>query len=209
MGDDERIEHERKLDCIDDDKIIGSYSVVKLKDGSVIREIMSIAEIEKARNTNRDWALGPWVKWRGEMCRKTVGHRISKSIPRSSDKEGERFHRALERVTSEAVIDGVATEQVTTPRQNGGKLAALENMVGLDLEDDTDGRDEVITEDGEILSPADAIIAEFAKLETLTDITAQEANAAIRAQAAKLSKPDQDKVRAAVEKMKQEKRAAA
>lgn len=136
LGDDERIEHERRLECIDDSKIIGAYAVVKLKDGSIIREFMSIGEIEKARNTNKDWAKGPWATWRGEMTRKTVGHRIAKSIPRSSDRESERFHSALDRVASEAVIDGVATVQ--TPEVVGGKLALLENLVGGSVDVDND-----------------------------------------------------------------------
>lgn len=216
LGDDERIEHERKLDRIDDNKIIGSYAVVKLRDGSIIREFMSIAEIHKARNTNKDWAKGPWSTWPGEMCRKTVGHRIAKSIPRSSDKEGERFHNALERVTSEAIIDGVATtHQPTQYAVEGGKLAMLENLSDIDNDQGTD--------DGEVTDisnfeeeagvsealPGDGIIAEFTGLDTLNDILATERNAAIKAEIAKLPKIEQDRVRVEIEGMKQLKRAAA
>lgn len=139
LGDEERIEHERKIECIDDTKIIGAYAVVTLKGGEKVREFMSIAEIEKARDTNKDWAKGPWRTWRGEMCRKTVGHRIAKSIPRSSDRpESERFHSALDRVTSEAVIDGTATAQpeIAAPT-TGGRLALLESMVGTSFDQES------------------------------------------------------------------------
>ena len=111
LGDDERIEHERVMDCVDDDRIIGAYAVATLKDGEKVREFMTWKEIEKARNVNKDWAKGPWAAWKSEMCRKTIVRRLFKSLPQSVDKEGERIQRALERddETEAPTIDGTAS----------------------------------------------------------------------------------------------------
>jgi recombination protein RecT len=196
LGDDERIEHERKLECINDDKIIGAYAVVKLKDGSIIREFMSIAEIEKARNTNRDWAKGPWVTWRGEMSRKTVGHRIAKSIPRSSDKESDRFHNALDRVVSEAVIDGTVTAQASPMPIGGGKLAMLEGLVGSGFDDDDDYQQTQADADGVIetgstepadpeLSRAQDFVRMIGEAQTAAEVEQVCGNTAIKRQVGK------------------------
>jgi recombination protein RecT len=97
LGDEERIEHERIMGCVDDAKIIGAYAVATLKDGEKIREFMSWPEIEKARNVNKYWAKGPWASWKAEMCRKTVVRRLFKSVPQSTDKNGDRLQNAIER----------------------------------------------------------------------------------------------------------------
>jgi phage RecT family recombinase len=157
LGDEEKIEHERKIECIDDNKIIGAYAVVILKGGEKVREFMSIGQIEKARNTNKDWAKGPWVTWRDEMCRKTVGHRIAKNIPRSTDRpESDRFHSALDRVASEAVIDGVATRE-PEPTPSGGRLALLENMVGGTYDEETGEVTDNVADDTDALHAAELI----------------------------------------------------
>lgn len=111
LGDEERIEHERRLDCVHDDKIIGAYAVATLKDGEKVREFMTWAEIEKVRNVNKFWNKGPWAQWKAEMCRKSVVRRLYKSVPQSTDKEGERLQRAIER--DEDLTDQVSAEILT------------------------------------------------------------------------------------------------
>lgn len=60
---------------------IGAYAIARLKDGSVMAEVMSKAEIEKVRAVSRAKGTGPWVQWWDQMARKTVLRRLSKYLP--------------------------------------------------------------------------------------------------------------------------------
>lgn len=84
LGDEERIEHEPKLDG-DRGKPRAAYAIAKTKDGGIYREVMSIGEIEKVRKVSRAATNGPWVDWWEEMARKTVLRRLSKRLPMSTD----------------------------------------------------------------------------------------------------------------------------
>lgn len=84
LGDDERIEHEPKLDG-DRGKPRAAYAIAKTKDGGIYREVMSLGEIEKVRKVSRASGNGPWVDWWEEMARKTVLRRLSKRLPMSTD----------------------------------------------------------------------------------------------------------------------------
>lgn len=94
------IRHRPMLDLpaeeLTDDKIVAAYSMAKMKDGTVSVEVMRRGEIDKVRESSmtgatrdkkgkaRD-AKGPWVEWFGEMARKTVMRRHSKTLPMSGD----------------------------------------------------------------------------------------------------------------------------
>lgn len=88
LGDEEKIIHEP---CMNGSrgKAIAAYAIVKLKDGSIQREVMTVEEIEAVRKRSRTSDKGPWVTDWAEMARKTVLRRIAKYIPSSADKEGE------------------------------------------------------------------------------------------------------------------------
>lgn len=60
---------------------IGAYAIARLKDGSVMAEVMSKGEIEKVRNVSRSKGNGPWVQWWDQMARKSVFRRLSKYLP--------------------------------------------------------------------------------------------------------------------------------
>jgi recombination protein RecT len=60
---------------------IGAYAIARLKDGSVMAEVMSRAEIEKVRAVSRAKGTGPWVQWWDQMARKSVLRRLSKYLP--------------------------------------------------------------------------------------------------------------------------------
>lgn len=66
-------------------KPAGAYCIVKLKDGDVHVEFMTIDEIEKARRAGKSADKGPWVDWFDEMAKKTVIHRAAKRVPTSSE----------------------------------------------------------------------------------------------------------------------------
>ncbi len=87
LGDEEKIEHETPPLDEDRGEPIGAYAVALLKDGSRIREVMTLAEIEKVRSVSRSGAGGPWKSWWGEMAKKTVIRRLSKRLPMSTDLE--------------------------------------------------------------------------------------------------------------------------
>ncbi len=65
---------------------IGAYAIIRLASGEVIREVMGLKEIEKARAVSRakDSTAGPWVKWWSEMARKTVMRRAAKAAPQAA-----------------------------------------------------------------------------------------------------------------------------
>lgn len=86
LGDGAFIEHEPP--ALDEDRgdAIGAYAIIRLSSGETIREVMGIKEIERARAMSRakDAAAGAWVKWWGEMARKTVLRRAAKAAPQAS-----------------------------------------------------------------------------------------------------------------------------
>lgn len=87
LGDEEQMTHKPPKLGMDRGKPIGAYAVAKLKDGTIQREIMGFAEIEKARAVSRakDAPSGPWVQWWSEQARKTVARRLFKWLPNSAD----------------------------------------------------------------------------------------------------------------------------
>lgn len=87
LGDDARIVH-RPATLGNRGNVIGAYAIIKLANGEVIREVMSVAEIERARAASRAKDSGPWVTWWGEMARKTVLRRAAKAAPFSAELAG-------------------------------------------------------------------------------------------------------------------------
>lgn len=94
------IRHRPMLDLgaedLTDDKIVAAYSIAKMKDGTVSVEVMRRGEIDRVREMSQTGATrdkkgnarvakGPWVDWFGEMARKTVMRRHSKTLPMSGD----------------------------------------------------------------------------------------------------------------------------
>lgn len=198
-------------------KPIGAYAIAKFKDGSDPQiEVMDVAAIERVRKVSKSSGSGPWVQWWEEMARKTVFRRLSKWLP--LDAETDAIMRRDDEVGTPTVesaagpvLDGeVQTSEGQTPdsfeQAASGVVAGDASKPGakgtrLDAESYDWGSAE--------LSPGDALIAEFAELKTLNDIQANEANAAVKSSIAKLPKPEQDRVRAAIEDMKNTMRAAA
>jgi recombination protein RecT len=101
-GTEAMLRHRPMLDLADedltDDKIVAAYSVATMKDGTKSFEVMRRAEINKVRQASQTGAVGkttrdgkaiepkgPWVDWFGEMARKTVMRRHSKTLPMSGD----------------------------------------------------------------------------------------------------------------------------
>lgn len=68
-----------------DDDIVLAYAIFRNGDEIVHQEFMTRDEIEHTRSVSRAKDGGAWRDWYGEMCRKTVIRRGSKSVPLSSE----------------------------------------------------------------------------------------------------------------------------
>lgn len=130
LGDDERIEHAPKFG--ERGEPVAVYAIVKMKDGTIQREVMDKKQVlsigAQGRNGKQyDPAQG---KNFGEWWRKTVIRRISKYLPRSSDKED--FLRAVERIDEDYDFDasngGPTTPAATPPKKRGAAAAALKDV---------------------------------------------------------------------------------
>lgn len=133
LGDDERIEHAPDMTG-NRGEPVAVYAIVKLKDGSVQREVMDRAAIMRiaAQSKNARQYDPQEGKNYGEWWRKTVIRRISKYLPSSSDKD--EFRQALERMDEdfdfEATNGGETVPAVQKPaaKKRGGAAAALKNV---------------------------------------------------------------------------------
>lgn len=102
---------------------VGAYSVVKLKDGCYIVEVMSKAQIMKIAGGTKNAAQydctkgASWAEW----WRKTLIRRISKYMPRSTDRENGDFFEAVER--DDDLYDA-ETGEVETPKPARKKRGA-------------------------------------------------------------------------------------
>lgn len=106
---------------------LGAYAIAKLKDGTIIHEVMDADEISKvmAASRSRDRSgnpTGPWKDWKEEMWRKTVFRRLSKWLPTdaevgithdrtSFDQLAARDDESVDPADSTATIDAVLTDE--------------------------------------------------------------------------------------------------
>ena len=63
-----------------DGALVGVYAVCVFKDGGVLIDTMSKAEIENSRKQSKAANSPAWTKFYGEMAKKTVLHRLCKTI---------------------------------------------------------------------------------------------------------------------------------
>jgi len=132
LGDDERIEHAPNMSG-ERGAPIAVYAIVRLKDGSVQREVMDKAAVMRIAGQSKnpkqyDPAEG---KNYGEWWRKTVIRRISKYLPSSSDRD--EFMQAVERVDDAfdfEASDGGETVPAAegTKKKRGAAAAALRDI---------------------------------------------------------------------------------
>lgn len=90
LGDQPFIRHKPRLDG-QRGEFVCAYAIAKLNDGSLVREVMNMAEIEQVRMCSKSGSddhgkpKGIWKSWYPEMARKTVLRRLCKYLPMSSD----------------------------------------------------------------------------------------------------------------------------
>lgn len=131
LGDDERIEHEPAPIDEDQGDPIAVYAIVKLKDGTVIREVMRAKAVLAigAQGTNGYQYAPASGKNFAEWWRKTAIRRITKYIPRSSDAIG-KFASAAETIDGDYDFDGEVQQPApaTPAKKRGGAAAALKDI---------------------------------------------------------------------------------
>lgn len=85
FGDDEKLTHEPALDN-EPGPLRLAYMVAKLKDGTIVRHVMTRQQIEKRKNASRSKDSGPWKSWEDDMWIKTVLRGGMKFLPASTDR---------------------------------------------------------------------------------------------------------------------------
>lgn len=124
---------------------LGAYAIAKLKDGTIISEVMDAEQIGKvmAVSRSRDRAgnvVGPWKDWQEEMWRKTVFRRLSKWLPTDAEigaGERRKEHPTFDQVASrddEVPDDGDTTRTIDAvltddQRATSSRLDLLEGEV--------------------------------------------------------------------------------
>lgn len=142
LGDDERINHKINFGG-DRGAPIAVYAIAKLDGGEVMREVMTVAQVNGIRDRSDAYRAfkankiksTPWSTDWEEMARKTVFRRLSKYLPSSTDKEG-RLHQAAERIDEEYTFaeETVAAPQIEAPKRVSAaeklKAAKADNTAG-------------------------------------------------------------------------------
>lgn len=125
VGDEERLEHSPIL-FGEKGEPVAAYAIAKLKDGTIVREFMDRAQIEKIRKSspqqrNKENPAGIWQSWTDEMWKKTVIRRLCKRL----DLSAEDLRRMMVEEDAPPPIRDVTPDE---PRQNlAAKLAAQQD----------------------------------------------------------------------------------
>lgn len=135
LGDEERITH--KIDFkAERGEPFAVYAVATLNDGAIMREVMTVAQVNGIRDRSdayRAFKAGkikatPWSTDWSEMARKTVFRRLSKYLPSSTDRD--TLHQAVERIDDDYTHD-IEADDTPAPaptKKRGGAAAALKNV---------------------------------------------------------------------------------
>ena len=108
----------------------GGYCLAKLSGGGYMVDIMTAAEILEVKNTSKA-QNGPWAgAWAGEMAKKTLVKRASKSWPQSGGRE--RLDRAIEIVNEH---EGYADEPTVARLSDFMRPTAEQTAKYLELAD--------------------------------------------------------------------------
>lgn len=100
-----------------DGKIIGAFAVCVYKDGGIIYDTMSLADLENTRKSSKASNSPAWTKFTGEMYKKTVLHRLCKMIELEfdNDKQNKLFGEDMEIETG--VVDNSEISNPFEPQE--------------------------------------------------------------------------------------------
>lgn len=148
------------------------YAMAELKDGGILHEVMSIADVNAIRDRSdafRAFKAGkikstPWASDWSEMARKTVFRRLSKYLPSSNERS--TMHQAAERPDDDAIT--IDVEPVSQPRaqekapagpkKRGGAAAALKQaqQAAQEFQREPGDETEIDPETGEVIELRDS-----------------------------------------------------
>lgn len=106
MGVSAEPEHKMNPFSKDRGEFIGCYCIAKTNEGDYLTEMMSADDIYAVRNKSMAYSKsnsGPWVDFFGEMAKKTVIKRASKTWPKSD--KNERLQEAIKVINEHEGID--------------------------------------------------------------------------------------------------------
>lgn len=128
----------------DDSKIVGAYSVAKLKNGTIDCETMPLSEINKVRGVAKTKKV--WDSWFSEKAKVAVLRRHSKRLPLSA----EDLDMILNR--QETDFDQPVVRDITpTPKEGGFASIALKAREAAQATDQSFNEEDTHTLDGEVL----------------------------------------------------------
>ncbi|MCB4863327.1 recombinase RecT, partial [Sphingobium sp. PNB] len=146
LGDDQRIYHKPTMG--DPGQVIGAYSIVKLKDGTISRDFMPRWRIEKAREQGMAKNSLQWTAFYDEGAIKTVIKHHAKRLPQSTDIEAvferDDMMSANASRSSAALLSSVGNDAATEPVKPASRLDALEHQIQAEPHDAETG--EIIQE---------------------------------------------------------------
>lgn len=99
------------FDQIKRGKIVGVYCIAKTNDNDFIIDIMSGGEVEEVRNTSKskNSQYSPWINFYGEMAKKTIIKRASKSWPKT---DRNHLETAIDIINEHEGIEPIVHEPV-------------------------------------------------------------------------------------------------
>ncbi len=103
--------------------VIAAYAIAFLANGRKQAEVMSLAELEKIRNSAQGKNRGPWVTWKEQMQRKCPVRRLFKFLPRTSKMDQAiRLEEHIEAGTPQPI--SVEFETVEVPATTTDRVKA-------------------------------------------------------------------------------------
>lgn len=153
LGDEEKIIHKIDFKSKRGDPY-AVYAVATLTDGAIMREVMTVDQVNAIRDRSDAWKAfkankiksTPWSTDWEEMARKTVFRRLSKYLPSSTDRD--TLHQAVERIDEDYTIDAEVndTPAPAPTKTRGGAAAALKDITPVQ-QPEADRQGEVIDAD--------------------------------------------------------------
>jgi len=105
----------------------GGYVIAKTLEGDILAEVMPASEIHQVRDQSFLWKTkksGPWKSWFGEMAKKTIIKRASKTWPRS-----DKTHHLAAAIDLLNKQDGVVEEFTEVEMISENQVNTIESML--------------------------------------------------------------------------------
>ena len=123
-----------------DGKIIGAFAVCLYKDGGMICDTMSVADLENTRKASKASNSPAWTKFTGEMYKKTVLHRLCKMIELEFDNPNQNKLFDEDMAIETSIVD---SSEISDP------FANVEPIEGEIIDAEAEIIEETVETDGE------------------------------------------------------------